>query len=50
LTNPRPRQPCLPLADPSAAWNCPQCGESMKIGCRLTAFEITFRCYSLDSS
>lgn len=50
MASPRPREPCPHAADPPAAWRCPDCGGAMKIGRRLTAIEIVFRCYSFDSS
>jgi hypothetical protein len=44
--------PCVPATTPSpgATWKCPRCGHLMRIGCRLTAQELSSRCAPFDSS
>jgi hypothetical protein len=39
------------VSTPAAAtWNCPRCGACMRIGCRLTAQELSSRCTPFDTS
>jgi len=48
---PQPREPpCAPLVSEARTWNCPRCGEPMRIGVPLTAAELASRCSFFDSS
>jgi hypothetical protein len=48
---PQPREPPRPpVASETRTWNCPRCGEPMRIGVPLTAAELASRCTFFDSS
>ena len=46
----QPREPCAPAPSEPRTWNCPRCGEPMKIGVPLSAVELASRCSFFDSS
>lgn len=48
---PQPREPpSAPVASEARTWNCPRCGEPMRIGVPLSPAELASRCNFFDSS
>ncbi len=48
---PQPREPpCAAVASDARTWNCPRCGEPMRIDVPLSAAELASRCSFFDSS
>jgi hypothetical protein len=50
LASEAPSQEPFSVTLHEAQWQCPRCGHSMQIGCRLTACEVYLLCERLDTS
>jgi Putative transposase len=50
LASEAPSQETSSVTACKAKWQCPRCGNSMLIGCRLTAHELYSWCERLDTS